>query len=445
MPIIDSERLNRIGFQNPSPAPPTGFRENFSAFLDQTLFTSLSVSNSYSLAEAYEEYLDAAEQELGESFFNPIAQSQVGTRVGATAIRKQFEQQLFNELKERGFTGLRTPEQIRARADELQLAAEENAMRVSETATTAGSVGGFLGQVTGTFADPPIISSMFIGAPLATGILKTAGTEALIAGGVEAVLQPVIQAERARIGLDAGFEQALENVGFAIAGGAIFGGAFRALLDLGPAARGAARRIGNSIVGEGAPQINRDADAVLKRINNAEESNPFGPTNRDMAEHIRLYDDALSSLQQGRKAQLRSTIAPARPFEPVAPNFRARDFPDPEVRTAQQRMAQTGGRLMREVQELPPEAIPDAQRSAPQGQIKDVDVDPAQRVARAQAADDALEAEVRTSLDQDEAFGTGQISIVDDQGTVVQKSVRQAVQDLDDEAAAVTEFEGCVG
>lgn len=455
MPLIDEQRLGRLALQNPSPAPPTGFGQNFMAELDRTLFTNLTVSRSYSLAEAYEEYLDRAEQELGERFTNPIAQSQVGTRVGSSLIRKQFEQELFQELEERGFSGLLTPGQIQERANELALAAEENANRVSETATTAGAVGGFLGQTAGVLADPPIIASMFIGAPLATGILKTAATEAMIAGGVEAVLQPVIQAERDRLGLEAGFEQAISNIGFAAAGGALFGGAFKALLELGPAGRGAVTRLRNRLVGEGAPQINRDADALLSRIDNVERSNPFEPNGRGMAEHVRLYDDALSSLQQGRRSQLRSTTAPIKRFDPTPRIgirvgrqfvvFKTRDLPAPNLKAAGDQVAQVGARLMREVQDLPPEAIPDAQRSAPQGQVKEVDADPEVRQAARDASDDALEAEVRTSLDQDEAFGRSSVAIVDDEGAVVQKTVRQAVDELDEDAAAVSEFEGCVG
>ena len=445
MPLIDEDRLGRIGLQNPSPAPPTGFRENFMAELDRTLFTNLTVSKSYSLAEAYEDYLDEAEQELGERFSNPVAQSQVGTRVGSSRIRRHFEEQLFQDLEAKGFTGLLTPAQIRERADRLALAAEANANRVSTTATTAGSVGGFLGQTAGILADPPIIASMFIGAPLATGILKTAATEALIAGGVEAALQPVIQAERDRLGLEAGFDQALENIGFAIAGGAIFGGAFRALLKLGPASRGAMRRFGNFLTGDSAPQINRDADALLKRIDNVEKSNPFEPTNRGMAEHVRAFDDKLSALQRGERSQLRTAMPPARGVRATPqPTLKAIGIPDPEVRAAGDSMAKTGARLMREVEDLPPEIVPDAQRAAPQGQIKEVDVEPQERLAARESQDQVLEANVRSSLDQDEAFGSTPVSIVDDQGDVAQKTVRQAVQELDDEAAAIAEFEGCV-
>ena len=455
MPLVDQQRLGRIALENPSPAPPTGFGQNFLAELDRTLFTNLTVSRSYSLAEAYEEYIDRAEQELGESFTNPIAQSQVGTRVGASQIRKQFEQILFDELQDKGFSGLMTPEEIQERADELALAAEENANRVSDTATTAGGLGSFLGQTAGVFADPPIIASMFIGAPLATGILKTAAIEAMIAGGVETVLQPVIQKERERLGLEAGLGQALSNIGFAVAGGALFGGAFKAILEAGPAARGAMTRLRNRLVGDGAPQANRDAEALLRRVDNVEKSNPFEPGPQGMAEHVRLYDDALSSLQQGRRSQLRSTTAAIKRFDPTPRigirvgrqfvAFKTRDLPAPNSKAAGDQIAQVGARLMREVQDLPPEAIPDAQRSAPQGQVKDVDADPEVRQAARDASDDALEAEVRTSLDQDEAFGRSSVAIVDDEGAVVQKTVRQAVNELDEDAAAVAEFEGCVG
>lgn len=291
MPRGDLDRLLRIAGENPAPAPPTGFVENAFAAFDQASLVDLTISRELALHEAYDAYLDEIQQQTGELFENPlVAESLEGVS------RETTERRLFEQVTALGLQAL-TPEQIRARADDISRAAEMRAIDITGRATTAGRFGALAGGIVGALRDPPLAASLLLGAPASFGILRTAATEAAIGAGVEAALQPIVQTERLRLGLEGGFDQAVRNVVFAAAGGAIFGAGFRAAQRLTPAAAGAVRRIRNQIAGEDAPPIQRDAAALQDRLADAEATNPLTPDARGTGEHFRLYDDAMQRLR----------------------------------------------------------------------------------------------------------------------------------------------------
>jgi len=68
-------------------------------------------------------------------------------------------------------------------------------------------------------ADPPVLLSMFFGAPLATGLLRASLIEAGAAGAGEALAQVAIQSSRRQFGEDFDIGEAAMAVGIA-AGGA---------------------------------------------------------------------------------------------------------------------------------------------------------------------------------------------------------------------------------
>jgi len=68
-------------------------------------------------------------------------------------------------------------------------------------------------------ADPPVLLSMFFGAPLATGLLRASLIEAGAAGAGEALAQLAIQSSRRQFGEELDIGEAAMAVGIA-AGGA---------------------------------------------------------------------------------------------------------------------------------------------------------------------------------------------------------------------------------
>lgn len=91
----------------------------------------------------------------------------------------------------------------------------------------------FAGAAGAALRDPVTIGSLFLGggpggARTALGrVLQTAGTEAAVNAGTEAVMQPWVQSWRQQAGLDHGFDEAIKNIAFAGAFGGIFGGVAR--------------------------------------------------------------------------------------------------------------------------------------------------------------------------------------------------------------------------
>ncbi len=161
--------------------------------------------------------------------------------------------------------------------------------RVSEAAAdpalgTAGRITALLaGGMRGAFRDPVQVATIFAGAPEYTAgrtVLARIGQailrEGLLNAGVETVLQPEIQAWRGEAGLDAGFGEAAQQVGFAgLIGGLIGGSAgsvreiWRALRLPGDGEESASRLAG----GTGSPEdIDRVAGATGVRLDDDERS-----------------------------------------------------------------------------------------------------------------------------------------------------------------------------
>ncbi|WP_127523669.1 hypothetical protein [Mesorhizobium sp. Z1-4] len=102
------------------------------------------------------------------------------------------------------------------------------------------------GGATGALADPITLMSLAAGGgpgaarTVAGRILATAGREAVINAGTEAAIQPAVQEWRGRLGLPAGFDEALRNVAFAGAFGGVFGAGGQGI------AEGLARNVGRT-------------------------------------------------------------------------------------------------------------------------------------------------------------------------------------------------------
>jgi hypothetical protein len=147
---------------------------------------------------------------------------------------------------------------------------DERLSTLMESRSGLGKYGALLaGGLVGALADPINMAAMAIGGgpgtarTIAGRILQVAGREALINAGVEASIQPMVQAWRERAGLDAGFDVAMRNVLFAGALGGVFGGGLSAAGEglsrfIRPAGE---RRAAELAIGE--PRLSDDARAML--------------------------------------------------------------------------------------------------------------------------------------------------------------------------------------
>ena len=146
--------------------------------------------------------------------------------------------------------------------------------------------------------DPPVLLSMFFGAPWATSLLRAAVIEAGAAGAGELVAQAAIQSSRRQFGEEPDLGEAAMAVGVAAAGAGVLapvvrGGAagVRALLK---------RATGIEVRGS----LAKAAERFLRRQVEIEDSSPFNATPTARAEHAARMREAQVSLREGRPARI---------------------------------------------------------------------------------------------------------------------------------------------
>lgn len=236
--------LSRAG----PPVRPSGLGENMAASYEAVVTGDLTISPAATLDRALEERKKVIEKLTGrpygavfaehaaaEPLFGqdlrsgpPDALALVGAAAarpdGGLADRAARREAVIDRIRAALPRPLRDQvpslDRVKARADEI---ARESAAANADVAGRA-TIGGVVGQVVGAIGagmvDPPNIASLLAGAPARAGILAKMAIEAGLGMGVEAIAQPGIQQERARVGLEAGAEQAAVNILSAGAGAA---------------------------------------------------------------------------------------------------------------------------------------------------------------------------------------------------------------------------------
>ena len=117
---------------------------------------------------------------------------------------------------------------VAGRARKLAADREREAADVADrTYGLAGHAVGFLAGVTRAAVDPINIATMAVGGPLRGPVLRMLAREAGLGMAVQAAQEPLIEAGRAELGLDAGLGRALGNVVEAGIGNAGLAGLFR--------------------------------------------------------------------------------------------------------------------------------------------------------------------------------------------------------------------------
>jgi len=310
--------------QKASPGPVADFAESLSAAFESTKLTDRMISKSQNLAQAYDELIEQLNegQPADQAFFNPftnnpLARGSIDTRGVPLALDAKSQARLnrlrlprddkinliFDEVQKRraadpaalpGFPATRAEFEAKVQADVAGRVAElDDTLSRTSTGGALGQFFGTAGALIGT--EPLAVLTLPFGASARAGVLRTALLEATIAGGVETIIQPAVQAYRAELGLEAGADVAFENILMAMAGGGIFGGGIKAIAKaLGPAGRAFERvaemdtRAVAETFDELVPNATREQQAARDDLQlelDLEDNNPFAATPEGQSRH----------------------------------------------------------------------------------------------------------------------------------------------------------------
>lgn len=242
--IFDTRNLDNKLTRFPSPGPETGFSENFTAAADR-FFNETSVGVQSSLrTQANDLREKLAERGVKvEPLVSRLVGEPTTTGPGPTRGSGRRGQSMENALQSMVEEARDKAEKQGVDVSDLPLSVEDLKAGVRQEfaqdkeefnqtfarATTLGTAGSITGSLGGTMADPINLASLFFGAPIAGGILRTAAIEAGISGLTEAAIQPIVQSEKRSVGLNHPDSQVARNIALATAGGGVLGGAFGAV------------------------------------------------------------------------------------------------------------------------------------------------------------------------------------------------------------------------
>jgi hypothetical protein len=179
--------------------------------------------------DSYDELVQGIEAAAGSDIATYAAQQKV--RLGGGNTRDQNIAALgvlADTLPEERSQPLQPLKDVRKRAAEKAQALEKESGDVAAgTYGLTGTATAFLAGVARQALDPVNLATLPLGAGPGMGALRAIGAEALAAAGTQAAQEPMIQAERGRLGLEAGFSQGALNVAQAGIGAAGLTAIFR--------------------------------------------------------------------------------------------------------------------------------------------------------------------------------------------------------------------------
>jgi len=292
--------------------PPTGFSENFDALWQDQVKNNNPMSRYNVYLEAYADRVRDIYAKTGKKLVNPMLSKMPSIIDDAITgrsleLRRQAIEDFENDVavlrKDHpdivDFTGM-----ISSISD-VAHAVDAHAGSVFDRATGFGMIGALAGGMAGSLADPFILSTLPFGAARGQSILRTALTEAGIAGATELVVQPQIQDYRTDVGLDAGIKQAAVNVSMAAGGGAIIGGGVRAAEVL--VGRPLLKAFDEKVK---SPTMNqKEARDIYERIVDESQSNPFDQSIPEAdSVHSDNMREAYHAMQDNRPARVHNNL-----------------------------------------------------------------------------------------------------------------------------------------
>ena len=322
MPIRVSEqqKATAFGAMMPLEGIDPGFVANWKAAWNESQDFQSSNANHANRFEVVQGFVDQFRQASGQPLPNWLLDEPVGGPQLASRFEQQRRQAVIDQAraqfdgwkKQNPDTDLVFPDEamIQQKADEKargSIAAADKARRLSKG--WGSSVGALGGNIAGAAADPVNIVAMLYGAGPSAGILRTALTEAGINAAAETVVQVTTADTKRRIDPTYSTRDALQQIAFAGAGGAVIGGGLKGLANIWQRAA----------TGEW-PRHIRDAANVVDR----EASIPANrqmPSAPGQAAHRAAIDKASEDILAGRPVELppdlflRGDARPGRVFD----------------------------------------------------------------------------------------------------------------------------------
>lgn len=243
----------------PSRATISGGQASFGALWDAARDAAIFVDNftasAAALEEAYDRRIDLVKRETGVVIPNPMRMPQTlneqmggpQPRYGIGVTLQQSEANFAAALERVGkqFPAkaqiLKIGVPVSQEAEQIAYQAEERfgrffASRRDVVGSWAAALGG---SFSGSLRDPLQVMTLIAGGgpgaarTIGGRILTTAFREMAINAGVEATLQPKVQAWREQAGLPAGFGEAAKNVALTGALAGAFGGTLQTVIEVG--------------------------------------------------------------------------------------------------------------------------------------------------------------------------------------------------------------------
>lgn len=311
MVLVGERVATQRAARNIAPRAPTSLAENFNTATTAWQLSETFLARDLALERAYDDYIGDIFAETGTKLSNPVPGSFFKPDFPGEQDRR--EEAFREQVAKLGVEPL-SRDDIEERSFGIVRDAVEANELVRAGARTSGTVGQFAGGALAAIADPPVLASMAVGAPAATGVLRAMAIEGLIGAGSEAFIQPSVQTFRAEVGLPSGFSEGLRNVAFAAGGGAVFSGAIRGGIQGFRALRGAAAEI---VAAPARTRLQRDAARFVEREAALESETPFRPTRSAQEEHIDRTTQAQRDVERGEGTSVRDEPISATRTEPT--------------------------------------------------------------------------------------------------------------------------------
>lgn len=214
---------------NKAEVQPNSFTDIMSKTYNQTVLNFNSTSRMNAMGEANGKQRKAYEDATGTSFdslrdtedfkdrlggvTNPSVE-QVNDATQYALEQKKGDPEFSEQLKDvpAGQSSL-----IALAQETANMSTEEMQEAEFYTNSNWGGTAGFLGGAGASFEDPFMLSTMFMGAPFGSTVLKTVGIEMAIGAGSEAVLQPAIMSWQKELGQEYGLGDAASAVAMSAA------------------------------------------------------------------------------------------------------------------------------------------------------------------------------------------------------------------------------------
>ena len=342
--LIDARR-------RPLDRPPAEFTETFVATWNATVQEDLTTSEVLNLSEKRAERRAKVLKLTGEDISSLEGQaipqksmSEVGRSAEGREIVRRYERKLTDLATQYPGEVLTEEEMLAAIIEDSKLVRERTG-KVLENATFSGKIGGFAGAMATSVMDPFILASMFFGASISAGILRTALTEAGINVVSETMIQPFVAQYKQEIESPYTLEDALMRVGAAAGGGFILGGLGRGVQR--GVQRGIARLRKPKVPGlddvlseaKKIPNLTpeeREAVEFLEDYTDIVRESPFdlGDPDADLA-HMKAAGKAIADVEEGRAPDVQEIVRGLEPREAIEPPGQRRTLVVEQDKTGQ--------------------------------------------------------------------------------------------------------------